>query len=344
MSKASTKRSQSRLRSGSDPAAIREAEQVLSRGGLVGLPTETVYGLAADARNPRAVAAIFKAKGRPDHNPLICHVSGRDMATTLAEANDAAEALMGAFWPGPLTLVLPHRADSGLAPAVTAGLPTVAVRQPGHDVAAALISTFGGPLAAPSANPSGRLSPTRAADVLDGLGNKVDLVLDGGPCTGGIESTIVGVDHDRLVLLRPGLVTSGELAAVGHLPVVSRDGDTITAPGQAASHYAPHAPVVLDRESASPPDVLIGFDDVPGLPEGLTLSPTGNLEEAAHSLFATLRQADGLIGEGGRIHVAPIPASGIGLAIRDRLIRAAAPRPTEETDRIGDAGKAGENP
>lgn len=304
------------------PQGIAEAADILRAGRLVALPTETVYGLAGDARNPQAVARIFAAKGRPAHNPLIVHLATLEDARALADLPDAALRLAQAFWPGPLTLVAPLRAGHGLADAVTAGLPTVALRLPAHPVARALLESFDGPVAAPSANPSGRISPTTPAHVLAGLDGRIGAVLDGGACAVGLESSIVGFDGPRAVLLREGGVSREALeAALGD--ELQRDTDeAITAPGQMASHYAPHAAVRLNVTAPEEGEVWIGFG--PGCAGAeFTLSATGDLDEAAARLFAVLHQADDL---GRAIAVAPIPDTGLGGAINDRLRRAAAPR------------------
>ncbi len=303
-------------------AGIARASSLLARGKLVAMPTETVYGLAADARNPQAVARIFAAKGRPAHNPLIVHLASIDAARALADLPAQAEILACAFWPGPLTLVAPLRAAHGLASAVSAGLPTVALRLPAHPVARALLAAFGGPVAAPSANPSGRISPTTSAHVVAGLGAQVAAILDGGACAVGLESTIIGFDGPRAVLLREGGISREALeAALGALLSNDTNGK-VTAPGQLAAHYAPRAQVRLNVTQPAPEEVWIGFGpDCPGA--ALTLSPTGDLAEAATRLFAVLHQADAM---GRPIAVAPVPEQGLGAAINDRLKRAAAAR------------------
>ena len=301
---------------------IARAAALLRQGKLVAIPTETVYGLAGDARNPQAVADIFAAKGRPAHNPLIVHVTGRDMAREIAQIDDRAETLMHAFWPGALTLVLPLRAGHGLAPAVTAGLDSVALRMPAHPVAQRLLAAFGGPVAAPSANPSGRISPTTAAHVMAGLGGHIAAVLDGGACPVGVESTILGLTGARATLLREGGISKDALAAyLGHVPKPPEHG-RITAPGQLASHYAPRAKLRLNATRPQPGEVWIGFGPDCGGAD-FTLSASGDLTEAAAALFATLHSADAL---GRPIAVAPVPEDGLGAAINDRLRRAAAPR------------------
>ncbi|WP_201154916.1 L-threonylcarbamoyladenylate synthase [Rhodothalassium salexigens] len=304
------------------PKTIDRAVDILRQGGLVALPTETVYGLAVDAGQPRAVAHVFEVKGRPQFNPLICHVAGRDMAGRLVTLSQAADALIAAFWPGPLTLVLPRRADAPVADLVSAGLDTLAVRAPAHSVMRQVLFALDRPVAAPSANPSGRLSPTRADHVAEGLGDRVDLIVDGGPCAVGLESTVVEVRDDAVVVLRHGSITTADLRAVVALPVREReDGDPINAPGQLLSHYAPRAALRLDATDAADDEILIGFGTVAG---DMNLSPAGDLEEAATRLFALLREADA---RADRIAVAPVPDQGLGRAINDRLRRAAAPRP-----------------
>jgi L-threonylcarbamoyladenylate synthase len=306
------------------PDGVAQAADLLRTGGLVAFPTETVYGLGGDARSDRAVARIFAAKGRPRFNPLIVHLPDVAAARGLALFDTRADALAAAFWPGPLTLVLPLRAGSGLSDLVTAGLPTVALRIPAHPVARALLQVFGGPLAAPSANPSGRISPTRAAHVMEGLGGRIDAVIDGGACAVGVESTIVGL-NGAARLLRPGGVPAEALETALGLPLLPPEAGQITAPGQLAAHYAPGAPVRLDAVAARPNEVWIGFGPQ-SAGAALTLSEAGDLVEAAARLFHSLREADRLAGPGGAIAVAPIPETGLGRAINDRLRRAAAPR------------------
>lgn len=311
-----------------DPAGLAEAARLLRAGALVAFPTETVYGLGGDARDDAAVAAIYAAKGRPDFNPLIVHVAGVEAARELADFGPGAERLAAAFWPGPLTLVLPLRPGAGLSPRVTAGLPSVALRVPDHPLARALLAAFGGPLAGPSANPSGRVSPTMPAHVLDGLGGRIAAVLDGGPCAVGVESTILGLADGQPRLLRPGGLPAETIEACLGQPLADgpEAGSRPTAPGQLASHYAPEARVRLDATRPEPGEVWIGFGPAcPGA--ALNLSPAGDLAAAAAGLFAALREADGRAGPGGRIAVAPIPRHGLGRAINDRLARAAAPRP-----------------
>ncbi|MCC5957957.1 MAG: threonylcarbamoyl-AMP synthase [Rhodobacteraceae bacterium] len=308
------------------PKGISRASTILHSGGLVAMPTETVYGLAGDARNPAAIAAIFAAKGRPAHNPLIVHVAGLDAALELAQLDPTARALAQAFWPGALTLVAPLHAAHGLAPAVTAGLGTVALRMPAHPAAQALLAEFGGPVAAPSANPSGQISPTTPAHVMAGLSGRIAAVLDGGACPIGVESTIIGTDDTgRAVVLRAGGISPEMMADVlGYIPA-STQSATITAPGQLASHYAPRATVRLNAAVPAGTEVWIGFGpDCAGA--DFNLSATGDLAEAAAQLFAILHMADAT---GRPIAVAPVPERGLGLAINDRLRRAAAPRQNE---------------
>lgn len=308
------------------PEGLARAAAILRGGGLVAMPTETVYGLAGDARSDRAVARIFEAKARPHFNPLIVHVADIAAAQQVAHFDARALDLAAAFWPGPLTLVLPARVDAGLSPLVTAGLDTVAVRLPAHKVARALLREFGGPVAAPSANPSGRVSPTRVAHVLAGLGGRIEAVLDGGPCSVGVESTILGLDDGPATLLRPGGIPLEALeAALGERLVIPAAGGKISAPGQLASHYAPSAGVRLEAAAPRSGEVWVGFG--PACKEApLSLSPSGDMVEAAANLFHTLREADDLAGPDGKIAFAPIPDHGLGRAINDRLRRAAAPR------------------
>ena len=304
---------------------LRAAAGLLRAGELVAFPTETVYGLGADARDPRAVAAIFAAKGRPAHNPLIVHVADLAAAEALAAFAAPARVLAERFWPGPLTLVLPRR-GAALADAVTAGLPTVALRVPDHPLARDLLAAFGGPLAAPSANPSGRVSATTREHVLDGLGGRIAAVLDGGPCPLGLESTIIGCEGARAVLLRPGGLPVEAIGTILGTPVAPATSLGIIAPGQLASHYAPRAGLRLDAAAPGSGEIWLGFGPGPG--GGLNLSAAGDLAEAAANLFAHLRAADVMAAEAGaaRIAVAPIPREGLGRAINDRLARAAAPR------------------
>jgi L-threonylcarbamoyladenylate synthase len=294
------------LRLSTDPAGIARACAFLAEGQTVAMPTETVYGLAADARDGQAVARIYEAKGRPSFNPLIVHLPDLAAAERVAEFTPEVLALAQAFWPGALTLVLPLRHDAGIASLVTAGLPTIALRVPAHPVAQNLLRQFGGPVAAPSANASGRISPTTADHVLDpdgGLDGRIAAVLDAGPCPVGVESTIIGWEA---ALQRP-------------LHDFHANPSAPNAPGQMTSHYAPKAAIRLNAESVSPDETLISF----GKDGPFSLSETGDLAEAAANLFEMLRRAD----RAGRpIAVAPIPDHGLGAAINDRLRRAAAPR------------------
>ena len=304
------------------PDGLARAARILGAQGLVAFPTETVYGLGGDARSDLAVARIFEAKGRPRFNPLIVHVPDLGAAQEFAVFDDRALAVAAAFWPGPLTLVLPLRAAAGLSPLVTAELDSVAIRIPAHPVAQSLLRAFAGPLAAPSANPSGRISPTRAGHVLDGLSGRIAAVLDGGACAVGVESTILGL-ADTPTLLRPGGVATEALEALlGPLPS-GGNSEKPNAPGQLASHYAPGAAVRLGASAPNPNEVYLGFG--PG-PANLNLSPTADLIEAAANLFHLLRESDALAGPNGKIAIAPIPETGLGRAINDRLRRAAAPR------------------
>lgn len=309
-----------------DDQGLAEVCDWLSRGEVVAIPTETVYGLAGDARNAQAVARIYAAKGRPSFNPLIVHLPDLAAAERIAQFDEAARALARAFWPGALTMVRPLRVGAEIASLVTAGLDTVALRVPAHPVAHRLLERFGGPLAAPSANPSGRISPTAAGHVADpdsGLGGRIPAVLDAGPCPVGVESTIVGWSGERPVLLRPGGIPAEAIESVLGQPLLRPSGSndaTPSSPGQMSSHYAPRASLRLAAEAARPGEVLIGFGPVAG---DLTLSATGDLAEAAARLFDLLRQADALERP---IAVAPVPEQGLGAAINDRLRRAAAPR------------------
>jgi L-threonylcarbamoyladenylate synthase len=311
------------------PEAIAAAAQRLRLGGLVAIPTETVYGLAADATSDAAVAAIYAAKERPTINPLIAHVLDIEAAREHAVFGSDAETLARAFWPGPLTLVLPVASTSRICLLARAGLDTVAIRAPSHEVASALIEAAGVPLAAPSANRSGAVSPTVAAHVVADLDGRVDLILDGGPCRHGVESTIVACLAGRPQLLRPGAITRESIESVLGSPVDSRSQARTApnAPGQLASHYAPKAELRLDAASASADEAALDFA---GALQGgaarprLDLSPSGDLVAAASHLFSYLRALDAAGSE--RIAVAPIPEHGLGAAINDRLRRAAAPR------------------
>lgn len=314
---------------GADAESCRRAGAALAAGRLVAFPTETVYGLGGDARDDAAVAAIFAAKGRPSFNPLIVHVADLAAAERLGVFSATARALAARFWPGPLTLVVPRRADAGISRLVSAGLPSLAIRVPAHPVARAVLAAAACPVAAPSANPSGRVSPTTARHVRAGLDGRVDLIVDGGRCAVGVESTVLDLTGETPTILRPGGVTPDDVAAVTGGPVgraatprAPSAAAPLLSPGMLASHYAPATPVRLEAETAAAGEALLGFGAVAGAT--LNLSPAGDLAEAAANLFAMLRQLD----EGGyrAIAVSPIPDRGIGLAINDRLARAAAPR------------------
>ncbi|MEX0923348.1 MAG: L-threonylcarbamoyladenylate synthase [Rhodovibrionaceae bacterium] len=310
---------------------MEEAVALLRAGKLVAFPTETVYGLGADAGNERAVAEIFRAKGRPRFNPLIVHTLGLDWAARVAEISPLAERLAEAFWPGPFTLVLRRREDAPLALLVSAGLDSVAIRVPAHPVARELLRRSARFVAAPSANPSGGVSPTTAAHVAEGLAGEVELVLDGGACRVGLESTVVDATGERPVLLRPGGVTR-EMIEQAAGPLAERQEDAaITSPGQLASHYAPALPLRLDARAVSAGEALLAFgpeplpDSLRGAARTLNLSAAGDLTEAAARLFAMLRALDDPQFKG--IAAMPVPEEGLGAAINDRLRRAAAPRP-----------------
>jgi L-threonylcarbamoyladenylate synthase len=317
------------------PAAVERAARVLAQGGLVAFPTETVYGVGADARNGEAVARLYEAKGRPSFNPLIAHVADLDGAHRLARFDRPAERLAAAFWPGPLTLVLPKRADCPVAELATAGLDTIALRVPRHPVAHDILAAFAGPVAAPSANRSGHVSPTTAQHVLADLRGRVELIIDGGPAPVGLESTIVAC-LARPVLLRPGALSRAEIErvlALDDLPgpiATTDDGDAVMlAPGGLASHYAPRSRLRLDAHSVAKGEALLAFG--PKEPAGageaemvLNLSRRGDLIEAAANLFSHLRALDAC--GASTIAVMPVPQSGLGEAINDRLARAAAPR------------------
>lgn len=304
-----------------DAAGMARAVHLLRAGLLIAFPTETVYGLGGDATNSLAVARIYAAKGRPRFNPLIAHVSDMTMARSLAVFDARAEALAARFWPGALTLVLPLRVDAGLSELVTADLPTVALRLPAHPLARDLIAAFGGPLAAPSANRSGLVSPTRAEHVIASLSGRIAAVIDGGDCKVGVESTILGL-YDDTELLRPGGISVEEIEAFAGPLVSGGHGLRPTAPGQLASHYATLSPIRLNAGDTRPGEVRLGFG--PGVSE-LNLSVRGDLVEAAANLFHLMHEVD-RIAAGRPIAVAPIPETGLGRAINDRLRRAAAPR------------------
>ncbi len=314
------------------PDTIAQAATILRAGGLVAMPTETVYGLAADATNDAAVAKIFEAKGRPRFNPLICHVADAEMAARYVAIPPLAQTLIDAFWPGPLTLVLPRRTDSNLSLLVSAGLDTVALRAPDHKGAQALIRAADRPLAAPSANRSGRISPTTAQHVREGgLLIEPNAIIDGGPCRVGVESTIVKVDGDKATLLRPGGVARSDIERVAGAPLGDPpQADKPQAPGMLASHYAPAAALRLNAQGPRTGEAFLGFGDNAGdAPNpSMNLSDAGDLGEAAANLFRYLHALDALCAERGlkTIAVAQIPGDGLGEAINDRLARAAAPR------------------
>ncbi|WEK39391.1 MAG: L-threonylcarbamoyladenylate synthase [Candidatus Brevundimonas colombiensis] len=299
-------------------ATPQEAAAALRNGSLILLPTETVYGLGADAGDPKAVASIFDAKGRPRFNPLISHVADAAAASEIAVFDAAARALADAFWPGPLTLVAPVRDAGRVCDLARAGLDSVAIRVPAHPIARAVLAAFGGPVVAPSANRSGRPSPTTFDDAVEETGFAVAAAVDGGPCQVGLESTVVSVLEGRVALLRPGAVTRAQIEAV--VGPLADSGEGHRSPGRLTLHYAPDAPVRIEATAARPGEVLLGFG--PGVGEARwSLSPTGDLSEAAANLFRLLREADRTRPFG--IAVSPIPTTGLGEAINDRLRRAA---------------------
>ena len=310
-----------------DQAAIASAAATLAAGGLVAFPTETVYGLGANAANGEAVARLYAAKGRPAFNPLIAHVGTLSLARRLGRFGADAERLAAAFWPGPLTLVLPLEPGAPIADLALAGLDSVAVRMPAHPTAQALLAAFGGPVVAPSANRSGHVSPTDAPHVLADLNGRIDLILDAGPCPVGVESTIVAC-LDTPTLLRPGGLAREEIERVlGHplMSLATPDDDAPVAPGMMTSHYAPRARVRLNAQHPEPGEALLAFGAAPpSAGPVLNLSPRGDLIEAAANLFSHLRALDASGAQ--RIAVMTIPQAGLGEAINDRLARAAAPR------------------
>ncbi len=316
-------------------AEVERAAALLRAGELVGFPTETVYGLGADARNGRAVAAVFEAKGRPHFNPLICHLPDAEAAFAEGQPDDRARALAARFWPGPLTLVLPRRADCRVDLLAGAGLETLALRVPAHPLALALLRAAGVPVAGPSANRSGQVSPTTAQHVLDGLSGRIAAVLDGGDCAVGLESTVLDLAAGGAALLRPGGVPVEAIEAV--IGPVSRPVPlsaaaatrTLRSPGMMLSHYAPALPVRLEAMQAGPEEALLAFGaPPPGAGAVWQLSEAGDLREAAARLFAGLRWLDAEGARRGLVRIAamPVPAHGLGAAINDRLARAAAPR------------------
>jgi len=299
--------------------AVATAADALRAGKLVILPTETVYGLGADASNPEAVAAIFEAKGRPRFNPLIAHVANSAAAEKVAIFDDRARALAEAFWPGPLTIVVPIKNRFAVCDLARAGLDSVAIRVPGHAKAREVIAAFGGAVVAPSANRSGRPSPTTYADAVEETGLATGAAIDGGPCAVGVESTVVSVLGGQVALLRPGSVTRRELEEIVG-PLAERAEEGHRSPGRMALHYAPDAPVRINVEQPAEGELLLGFGEGVGDPRW-SLSPTGNLREAAANLFRLLREADRTHPKG--IAVTPVPKDGLGEAINDRLKRAA---------------------
>jgi L-threonylcarbamoyladenylate synthase len=301
-------------------ARVEGAANALRDGGLVLLPTETVYGLGADASNPAAVAAIFEAKGRPRFNPLIAHVASVEAAARIADLDARALALAAAFWPGPLTIVAPIRDPAAVCDLARAGLDTVAVRVPGHPLSRAVLAAFGGPVVAPSANRSGRPSPTTFEDAFVETGDKTATALDGGPCAVGLESTVVAVLDGPVRLLRPGAVTRAQLEAVVG-PLARADDDAKRSPGRLALHYAPDAPVRINVAAPQAGEAFLAFGPWPAGEGVLNLSPSGDLAEAAAKLFSFLRAADRT--NPSAIAVAAIPDEGLGEAINDRLRRAA---------------------
>jgi len=315
-----------------DSAGLDEAARLIRAGGLVAFPTETVYGLGADATNDTAVARIFEAKQRPNFNPLIVHSPSVSEVWKYAADSRRAHALADAFWPGALTMVLPRKPNTKLSLLVSAGLPSVAIRVPAHGGARDLLRLSGRPIAAPSANRSGRISPTTAQHVAESLGDAVDLILDGGPCRIGVESTIIDLTGERVIQLRPGGVplealeeaVGQSIEAAEHAFSEAEGGETPAplSPGLLSSHYAPRAAVRLNAKAARAGEVYLAFGPEIGGEENL--SPTGDLREAAANLFAMLHRLDAT--GAGAIAVAPIPETGLGRAINDRLRRAAAPR------------------
>lgn len=307
------------------PESAAEGGRLLAQGELVAFPTETVYGLGADATDDKAVASIFEAKGRPQFNPLIAHIPDLSWAEGFAEVSDVARRLARRFWPGPMTLVMKRKAGCAVSYLVSAGLDSVAVRLPSHPFARALIEAAGVPVAAPSANISGTVSPTTAGHVLQGLGGRISMLIDGGACPVGVESTVLDVRGDRPVLLRAGGLTVEEIETeTGKGSVLFPDSDPALprSPGQLSSHYAPSIPVRLNADKAEEGEALLGFGKVENAV--LNLSPSGDLNEAAAHLFAYMRELDRM--EFKAIAVSPVPMNDLGLAINDRLKRAAYPR------------------
>lgn len=308
-----------------DNTTVDNAVTLWRKGELVAIPTETVYGLGADATNGRAVANIYSVKSRPQFNPLIVHVADIATAKKYVQWNDTAQQLADAFWPGSMTLILPRLPDSPISELVSAGGDTIAIRIPSHPVALQLLNAFGGGIAAPSANRSGKVSPTTAQHVQEELGGDVKLIVDGGACSVGLESTVLDVSGNAVRVLRPGIITREQVEAVTKTIVQSgADTGQLKSPGQLASHYAPSIPVKLNVSSLEEGDALLAFGphELPGAETVLNLSPTGDLNEAAANLFRYLRALDN--GYHRAIAVMPIPNEGIGEAINDRLKRSAA--------------------
>lgn len=308
-------------------SSIQRAAKVLGQGGVAAFPTETVYGLGADATNADAVLRVYEMKGRPRFNPLIAHVADLETAEAHGEFNDAARKLADRFWPGPLTIVLKKRGKSGICDLVSAGLETIALRVPANEIAQGLLRAAGCPVAAPSANRAGHVSPTTAAHVAADLGDGPGLILDGGDASLGLESTVVDLSGPEPLLLRPGGIPREEIECVlGTKLGDGEPGDQPTSPGQLESHYAPKAPLRLEATSVEPGEALLAFGPNPPPTDGpaINLSPEGDVREAATRLFTALRELDASGCEG--IAVMPIPHEGLGEAINDRLRRAAAPR------------------
>lgn len=307
---------------------IKKACGLLKSGELVSFPTETVYGLGADATNGLAIAKIFAAKNRPQFNPLIVHISSQKEAQQYVKMNDLAKILADAFWPGPFTMVLPLLKNNPLSELITAGLDTVAVRVPKNTTAHNLLQQFGGPIAAPSANISGQISPTTAQHVASEFGHELQMIIDGGPCEKGIESTIIQVTKDQVILLRPGNITTQDIEKIIHRKVfmVKNDGHKPNSPGQLKSHYAPKTPIRLNISEPKDDECLLAFGDVQISDDTymLNLSENGDLKDAAANLFSMLRSLDKM--NFSSIAVSPIPNIGLGIAINDRLGRAAAPK------------------
>ena len=305
-------------------AALDKAAATLADGALVAFPTETVYGLGGDATSDAAVAKIFEAKARPGFNPLISHVADPGAAFMLGDFDERARAVAEAFWPGPMTLVVRRRDNCPISLLASAGLDTLAIRVPAHPLATALLRSVGRPIAAPSANPSGRVSPTTAEHVISGLAGKVSIVLDSGPCSVGLESTVLDLSGDTPAILRPGAVTREMIEVLLGSVSLAGASTKIAAPGMLKSHYAPSLPVRLNAETAKEGELFLGFGNISGPTGSETLSVTGDLTEAAARLFSLMRSLDRPGATG--IAIAPIPEAGLGVAINDRLRRAAAPR------------------